>query len=206
MRHDDPHHSEVQVAEHLRREFPRGVSIQVFENRREDEAFNTILRTLDANRGGKLSAGEKQRARIILYGHSWGGCAVVTLARRLARDDVPVLLTIQVDSVAKFWQDDRVLPANVERAVNFYQTHGIIHGAPKITAADPSRTQILGNFRLDYGTRPIACYGYPWYDNVFYRAHTEIECDPRVWSQVEMLIRSEILSSEPNLASTAVPR
>lgn len=206
MRHDEPHHDEVQLAERLRDEYPGRLKVQVFENRREDEALSMILRALDTNRDGKLSEAEKESARIILYGHSWGGSAVVELARDLARQNVPVLLTVQIDSVAKIGQDDRVVPANVERAVNFYQPSGLIHGASKITAADPARTQILGNYRFDYDAKPIACHGYPWYDGLFYRAHTEIECDPRVWSRIESLIRSELSSAEASLATTEAPR
>ncbi|HTV59719.1 MAG TPA: hypothetical protein VMJ93_12685 [Verrucomicrobiae bacterium] len=206
VRHDDPNHAEVQLAERLHREYPKELEVRVFENRHEEQAYRLILHSLDSDHDGRLSAAEKQRARIILYGHSWGGSAVVTLARALARDRVPVLLTVQIDSVAKIGENDRVLPANVERGVNFYQPDGLIHGASLITAADPSRTQILGNFRFDYHARPVACPGYPWYDYYLYRAHTEIECDPRVWSQVETLIRDEISSPVKNLATTAAPQ
>lgn len=37
-----------------------------------------------------------------------------------------------------------------------------------ITAADPSRTTILGNFEFKYEKEPAACRAYPWYDRVFY--------------------------------------
>lgn len=206
VRHDDPHHGEVQLAERLRAEYPNNVEVRVFENRHEERAYQLILHSLDSDHDGRLSPAEKQRARIILYGHSWGGSAVVTLARALDRDRVPVLLTVQIDSVAKIGQNDRVLPANVERAANFYQPDGLVHGASLITAADPSRTEILGNYRFDYHDRPVACHGYPWYDNYLYRAHTEIECDPRVWSKVETLIRDEISSPGKNLATIDSPQ
>jgi hypothetical protein len=67
-----------------------------------------------------------------------------------------------------------------------------VHGEPQIIAADPNRTQILGNFRFDYKTNPIECQQYPWYDRVFMKFHTEIECDPKVWNQVGSLIRSRL--------------
>ena len=80
---------------------------------------------------------EKQKARIVIFGHSWGASETVTLARKLERDGIPVLLTIQVDSVAKVGQNDSVIPANVGQAINFYQPDGIMHGRPQIRAADP---------------------------------------------------------------------
>lgn len=37
------------------------------------------------------------------------------------------------------------------------------------------------------------CYApYPWYNRFLMRAHTEIECDPSVWEQVDTLIRSKL--------------
>lgn len=123
---------------------------------------------------------------------SWGGSETVALARELEKDHIPVLLTIQVDSVAKIKQNDALIPANVREAVNFYQPNGILRGRPEIRAADEKRTRILGNFRFDYKSKTIKCDRYPWYDRVFAKYHTEIECDPVVWNQVESLIRSKL--------------
>jgi hypothetical protein len=106
------------------------------------------------------------------------------------------LLTVQVDSVSKVGEVDSVIPPNVARAVNFYQPSGIIHGQGEIRAADTARTQILGNFRFNYEENPVRCNQYPWYDRFFYKTHTEIECDPKVWNQVESLIRSELPRKE----------
>jgi pimeloyl-ACP methyl ester carboxylesterase len=192
VRHDDPVHSTVQLAEKLRKEYPGGVHIETFENRRREDARKTILRLLGTDKNGKLTEEEKMRARVILYGHSWGASAVVTLAKELEQDKIPVLLTVQVDSVAKGDQDDSVIPANVARAANFYQPDGLLHGRQTITAADPARTQILGNFRFSYKEAPVACQGYPWYYKFFWKTHMEIECDPHVWLQVETLIREQL--------------
>lgn len=205
VHHDDSSHAEVQLAAELQKQYSKRVEVQVFENRREEDAHQLILLLLDTDHDGTLSAQEKQRARIILYGHSWGACAVVMLAQQLDSDGIPVLLTVQIDSVARHKHEDNIVPANVERAVNFYQPHGMIHGLPEIAAADPARTQILGNYRFDYDTQPIECAGYPWYAHIVFRAHTEIECDPRVWSQISSLIRDEISPSPENLAATTGP-
>lgn len=192
VRHDDPVHSEVQLAARLRQEYPTGVDVETFESYRGEAARQTILRLLDGNEDRTLTMEEKQNARIILYGHSWGGSETVTLARTLEKDGIPVLLTLQVDSISKPGRNDTIIPANVVQAANFYQTHGLLHGHHDIRAADPSRTQIIGNFRFDYETSTLKCSEYPWYDRFFVKPHTQIECDPVVWDRVESLIRSNL--------------
>ena len=68
------------------------------------------MKWLDSDGNGGISDSEKRQARIILYGHSWGASAVVALARELQKQQIPVLLTIQVDSITKPGQDARVIP------------------------------------------------------------------------------------------------
>jgi hypothetical protein len=94
--------------------------------------------------------------------------------------------------VAKPFSHDGVIPPNVAEAVNFYQTHGFIHGRSTITAADPTHTRILGNFRREYTTEPAPCRNFPWYSRLFTRGHIEIECDPRLWLEVEALLRRHL--------------
>jgi len=192
VKHDAMVHSAVQVAAHLRKDDPSGVYVEVLENHRREKAYAEIVRLLDADHDGTLSAEEKGNARIILYGHSWGASEVVALARELQSEGIPVLLTVQVDSVSKPGENDRVIPANVAEAANFYQPNGFLHGRRQIRAADPARTHIIGNFRFDYKAHPIPCQRYPWYDRLLLKSHTEIECDPRVWAQVESLIQSRL--------------
>jgi hypothetical protein len=135
---------------------------------------------------------EREQARIIIYGHSWGASQTVTLARGLERNGIPVLLTIQVDSIAKLGQKDSTIPPNVATAVNFYQPRGLLHGRSEILAADPARTKIVGNFRMTYEDHPINCDNYSWFARTFNKPHHEIENDPRVWDQAASLIDSEV--------------
>lgn len=192
VRHDNAVHSEVQLAARLRQDYPSGVHVEVFENHRREKAHRQILRFLDMDKDGTLSSEEKQQARIIIYGHSWGASETVTLARELEKDGIPVLLTIQVDSISKSHQDDGMIPGNVSQAANFYQPNGLLRGRPEIRPADATRTQIIGNFRFDYKLLPVSCPLYPWFDRLFMKSHVEIECDPRVWSQIESLIRAKL--------------
>ncbi|HZQ97118.1 MAG TPA: hypothetical protein VFA67_19055 [Candidatus Sulfotelmatobacter sp.] len=202
VRHDNPRHGPVQVADRLRRDAASGVYVQVFENRHRKQAYRTILHLLDSNHDGSLSADERSRAHVILFGHSWGGSAVVLLARELDRLAIPVLLTVQVDSVAKIWQRDGVIPDNVAAAVNFYQPHGLVHGRSEIRAEDVSKTRILGNYRFDYRQEPVRCEGTSWFDRTFTPSHMQSQCDPHIWNQVEHLIRERIEAS-PNIVAVA---
>jgi len=202
VRHDNPHHGPVKLAQRIGRDLAKGDSIQVFENRHRKAAYKSIIRLLDSNHDGVLSDQEKSQARIILFGHSWGASAVVLLSRELDRAGIPVLLTVQVDSVAKPWQHDQIIPDNVAEAVNFYQPHGLLHGRAQITAADDSKTQILGNYRFDYRKDPVPCQGASWIQRVFAPSHVQSECDPRLWSQVEGLVRQRM---EPIPTANVIP-
>jgi len=126
----------------------------------------------------------------------------VTLARQLGRLGIQVRLTIQVDSVAKLWQSDSRIPANIGRAINLYQTEGLLHGQSTIRAADPAHTSILGNFRMTYKHHSINCDNDPWLVRVLSKPHHEIENDPGVWDRVGALIDDE-LSSEISASKTA---
>jgi thioesterase domain-containing protein len=69
-----------------------------------------------------------------LYGQSFGGAAVVKLARQLDKLGVPVLLTVQIDSVGR---GDARIPPNVARAASLFQRNGVlISGEAPIVAED----------------------------------------------------------------------
>ncbi len=192
VRHDDAVHTTVQVAKSLRDAYPNAIHVATFENRRMTDAHDLIVSLLGAKTASALTDAQKRSAHIILYGHSWGACAVVSLARQLKSEGIPIVLTVQVDSVSKAGRDDQTIPDNVRYAANFYQDKGFIRGQQKIIAADASRTTILGNFYFDYSSNPISCPEYPWYTRFFMRSHIEIECDQKVWRRVENLIREKL--------------
>ncbi|MGA8440961.1 MAG: hypothetical protein WB762_18005 [Candidatus Sulfotelmatobacter sp.] len=198
--HDNPHHGPVQLARRIRQTVPPGTYVRVFENRHRKQAYNAVLHLLDTNRDGALSAEEKTRARIILFGHSWGAAAAVLLARDLGERGIPVLLTVQVDSVAKWWQDDSVIPDNVAEAVNFYQTAGIIHGRRQITAINPAKTEILGNYRIDYKKTPVKCPEASRWERILTPGHMQSECDPTLWSQIENLVTQRLAPQPASVA------
>ena len=129
------------LAAKLRKSELNGVHVETVENLKRSLALKFVKSSLDHDGNGELDDSERSSARIILYGQSFGGAAVVKFARQLNEMAVPVLLTVQIDSVGR---GDDVIPANVRTAANFYQNNGwLIHGAKNIRAADPNRTTIL---------------------------------------------------------------
>ena len=192
VRHDDAKHAEVQFAERLRDHYASAIDVSVFGNHSGQDALRHVLHLLDTNRDGVLTAPEREKAKIIIFGHSWGGTETVLLARALQQQHIPVLLTIQVDIISKPGQGDVSIPANVAHAVNFYQSNGLLHGRPEILASDPERTNIIGNFHMTYKDHPVNCDQFPWFARTFTKPHIEIENDPRVWAEAASLIDAEL--------------
>jgi pimeloyl-ACP methyl ester carboxylesterase len=186
-------HKEALLARDLQERYPLRVYAAVFANHKAKDALKIVLQRLDANEDGHLSRQEKMAARIVIYGHSWGGSETVAFARRLNALGIPVLLTIQIDSVQKLNEDDEDIPPNVREAVNFYQAEGLLRGRGQIRAIDPHQTTILGNYESFYRNAPIACTDYPWFARTFMKSHIEIENDPAVWGKIAMLIRTKFL-------------
>ena len=206
VRSDDMNHPEVQFAAHLREAYPSEVHAEVFANHDGKHALRRVLQLLNEDGDGVLTSHEKERASIIIYGHSWGASQVVTMARDLGRLGIPVSLTIQVDSVHKLGHEDAVISPNVRKAVNFYQTKGLIHGRSRIRASDQKRTIIIGNFQMAYYDRQINCDNYPWIPRHLNKPHHKIENDPLVWEQIASMIDSELFKGtsmvEASLPST----
>jgi pimeloyl-ACP methyl ester carboxylesterase len=195
-RWDNPKRSVRKLALRLREKRLPGFFVETAGNHSRKTVRQFLHQALDANRDGKLQPEEAAAARIVLYGQSFGGAATVKLARELARWNVPVLLTVQVDSVGR---DDHLIPPNVKRAMNFYQRDpGPLRGEDEIRAADPSRTGILGNQRFTYlFRRDIDLSDYPRLARAAPIAHWRMDNDPVVWGLVEALILAEYARQAP---------
>ena len=167
--------------------------VETLENRKRDLAIRLLRNAFDRNQDGRLDEQESASVRLILYGQSFGGAAVVKLARQLKEMNVPILLTIQIDSVGRA---DKVIPSNVWRAANLFQRNGrIIRGEPRIVAEDPAKTTIIGNFEFDYRRKAVDISKVPWHKKIFREDHNKIEHDPDVWAKVEKLITDAIQSA-----------
>ena len=148
-----------------------------------------VKRAFDRDQNGLVDASERAQARVVIYGVSFGGAAVVKFARDLHALDISVLLTVQVDSVGR---GDGLIPPNVRRAANFYQQNGtVIRGEGPIRAEDPERTTILADCRVNYDKRKVDISHVNWFKKLGRVAHTYISYDPEVWSRVERLILQE---------------
>lgn len=181
-------HGEARLARNLDQRYPNAFRAITFANHDERHALRTLLQLLDTTKDGHLSDSEKSAARIVIFGHSWGASEAVQFARELDRRGIPVLLTVQVDSVEKSGENDGTIPPNVREAVNFYQAEGLLHGRSSIQAMDPKRTTILGSYESTYKANPVSCAGYSWYARAFMHSHIEIENDDTVWDRIEALI------------------
>jgi len=177
-----------------------GLLAETFENRRRSVALEVVRDALDRNGDGAIDAQEAgtvqnrqngQNVRLVVYGQSFGGAAVVKFAHQLNELGVPIELTVQVDSVGR---DDALIPPNVRSAANLYQTDGwFLDGEHPIRAEDPEATRILGNWRFDYSEPPgseISLDGVPWWKLAFRIPHARMDRDPEVWARVEKLILS----------------
>jgi len=170
-----------------------GVHVETVENKKRRLALELVRNALDRDRDGQLDERELASARLVVYGQSFGGAAVVKFARQLKELGVPVLLTVQVDSVGR---GDKLIPANVARAANLFQRDGlIIKGEREIRAEDPAKTEIVGNFKFDYEGKKIDLSEVSWLKRLFQAAHTKMDHDPEVWALVERLILDVLSTS-----------
>ena len=188
---DHPKRWVRKLALRLRESAGPGVYVETAGHRSRRTVRNFIREALDRNGDGVLQAEEAALAQIICYGQSLGGAACVHLANDLRRWNVPVRLTVQIDSVGRH---DDVIPDNVRRAVNLYQADpGPIRGCQEIRAADPARTSILANLRHTYLFREVDMKDYPAPARFLKLSHWKMDNDPIVWAEVEAFIRAELL-------------
>jgi pimeloyl-ACP methyl ester carboxylesterase len=205
VKHDEPKHAETKFAARLRDRYASAIEAAVFSNYSGRKALHYALHLLDTDHDGILSATERSQARIIIFGHSWGGTQTILLARALERRHIPVLLTIQVDTIIKPGIVSFDIPGNVARAINFYQSGGLLQGRSEIRALDPARTAIIGNVHMTYKDHPVNCNEFPWFTRVFTKSHIEIENDPRVWAEAASLIDAELSGGWPITRAQSVP-
>jgi pimeloyl-ACP methyl ester carboxylesterase len=132
----------VRIRNRLRSLNDEGLCVETFSAYTWPDGYHWLMKKL----AEAAPAADGARAKIIIYGHSLGGWATVATARRLAARNIPVELTVQIDSVGF---TDATVPANVKEAANYYRWAIVPpYGRTKIRAQNADATQILGNFEL----------------------------------------------------------
>jgi len=189
-RWDNPARCIRRTAIAIRRRELKGIWVETVENHKLDLAERLIREAFDFDRDGTLSAGEVKQARIVLFGQSLGGRAVLRLARTLNDWGVTVGFAAVIDAYGK---DTYAVPPNVLKAANWYQRDpGFVKGAPAISAADPARTRILFNRLVSYKGREneFEVDEQSRLQRVFMGAHLIMEFDMPLWREVEELVIS----------------
>lgn len=137
----------VQIGNRLKRISNPDLQVEMYRHWYWRRAYDLIYQNIDLDRDEKLSTEEMERVpRIVIYGHSLGGWAVIKLSRSLGKVGIPVELTVQIDSVGI---GDEAVPGNVKFAANFYQrSTRLVRGEEKIRVEDKSKTRVLGNYLI----------------------------------------------------------
>jgi pimeloyl-ACP methyl ester carboxylesterase len=102
-----------------------------------------VLTHFPAHPGPLTEAEISAGPRVILVGHSTGGWAMFSVARDLRDKDIPVELTVQVDSVGI---TDSTVPSNVKSCAIFHAWDALVFmTTKKIKMEDPAHTKLLAN-------------------------------------------------------------
>jgi pimeloyl-ACP methyl ester carboxylesterase len=141
------HSGVVQIGKTLRGDEYPDVCAKSFSPYVWTDGLEWLLKHFPAHPGA-LTADELQHCpKVILVGHSMGGWAMVSVARRLRSRDIPVELTIQVDSVGI---TDLTIPSNVKNGAIFHARDVLMPLTTKhLRLEDPSRTKMLANITVD---------------------------------------------------------
>jgi pimeloyl-ACP methyl ester carboxylesterase len=135
---------------------------------------------------GPLSPAELEQApKVILVGHSMGGWAMMSVARELRSRDIPVELTIQVDSVGI---TDYTIPRNVKCAAIFHANDVLMFMTTKhVRLEDPDHTKMLEDVKVDGAN------------------HQSITRDPRIRELVMKTVQDLRSASASNAAAGVAP-
>jgi hypothetical protein len=136
---------------------------------------------------GALTPEELQQSpKVILVGHSMGGWAMISVARELRNRDIPVELTIQVDSVGI---TDYTIPRNVKSAAIFHANDVLMFMTTKhVQREDPNYTKLIADIT-------VAGVG-----------HQSITRDPRIRELVMEMVESLRTEFAANSMASGLPQ
>jgi hypothetical protein len=143
---DNKYSGVVQIRDTLRgKDFP-DVCAKSFSPYVWTDGRDWLLKHFPA-RSGVLTPAELQLSpRVILIGHSMGGWAMLSVARELRSRDIPVELTIQIDSVGI---SDFTVPRNVKNGAIFHANDILMFLTTKhVRLEDPTQTKLLADITV----------------------------------------------------------
>ena len=164
------HSGVVQIGQTLRGDEYPDVCARSFSPYVWTDGLSWLLKHFPAH-SGVLTADELQHCpKVILVGHSMGGWAMISVARDLRDRNIPVELTIQVDSVGI---TDYTVPRNVKAGAIFHARDVLVFMTTKnLRLEDASHTKILANV------------------TVAHAGHESITRDPRIRELVMKTVES----------------
>jgi hypothetical protein len=146
---EDTNQGVVQIRNRLKNIGCDELQVNTYSHFHWGGAYKNIFQAIDADHNGGLSDAElRQAPKIIIFGHSLGGWAVIKLAKRLEKAHIPIELTVQLDTVGI---GDAVVPGNVKFAMNYYQrSQWPVRGEKRIRAENAGSTNIIDNILIQH--------------------------------------------------------
>jgi hypothetical protein len=140
-----------------------------------------MLKHFPSNAGVPAPDELQQRPKVIMVGHSMGGWAMMSVARELRNRDIPVELTIQIDSVGI---TDYTIPRNVKAAAIFHANDVLMFMTTKhLRREDPNYTKVVADVIVEGA------------------GHESITRDPRI----RELVMQTVESLRTAIASNSIP-
>jgi hypothetical protein len=143
---ENKHSGVVQIRDTLRgKDFP-DVCARSYSPYTWLEGRDWLLTHFPTHAGALTSDELRVAPKIILVGHSMGGWSAMSVARELRSRDIPVELTIQVDSVGL---TDSTIPRNVKSGAIFHARDALTLLTTKhLRCEDPVHTVLLANITV----------------------------------------------------------
>jgi hypothetical protein len=133
----------VQLRDTLREQAYSDVCAKSFSPYVWPAGLHWVLKHFPAQAGPWTSDELVGAPKVIIVGHSLGGWGALSVARSLKRRNIPVELTIQIDSVGF---NDHTVPANVKAAAIFHARDVLMFLTTKtVSPEDASRTKLVEN-------------------------------------------------------------
>jgi hypothetical protein len=140
------HSGVVQIRETLQGREYSDVCANSFSPYAWTEGRSWLLKHFPSHPGGLTPEELQHSPKVILIGHSMGGWAMVSVARELRSRDIPVELTIQVDSVGI---TDYTIPKNVRSAAIFHAHDFLMFMTTKhFRREDPAHTKLVADVNV----------------------------------------------------------